>query len=321
METAEDVELVPLNSAQTEQFARIEQLWPEFGHSLQVLAASDGGGMAWRTVDGIEYLTRYTREDGKQKVKSLGRRTPETEAIFAQFESTVLKARRVRRELREDVLLSCKLAKAYGVARLHGRLAETLDRLWYTGASSRVSLFGGSALLAYESGSGILAPAALVKDRHLQFVARTEDLETLNLAEIAEACDVDNEGASYKYDEDRYLIRTKRERRTLAEVFLPTYFVRRLDGDAHRELRAMLRGPGTKGLTFSRDTRPIELTALDPAAYAIASHCMRDDELWAHRAEFACSLVRHCWPDTFDVVQEAILDVDPEVRWLRLRGP
>ncbi|MET4278494.1 MULTISPECIES: hypothetical protein [unclassified Bradyrhizobium] len=39
----------------------------------------------------------------------------------------------------------------------------------------------------------------------------------------------------------------------LAEVFLPTYFVRRLDGDAHDELRDMFREPGTKALTFSRD--------------------------------------------------------------------
>ncbi|MET4484303.1 hypothetical protein [Bradyrhizobium sp. F1.13.3] len=39
----------------------------------------------------------------------------------------------------------------------------------------------------------------------------------------------------------------------LAEVFLPTYFVRRLDGDAHDELRDMFREPCTKALTFSRD--------------------------------------------------------------------
>jgi hypothetical protein len=321
METEEDVELIELNSAQAEQFARIEQLWPEFGHSLQVLAASDGGGMAWRKIDGIEYLTRYTREDGKQKVRSLGPRSPENEAIFEQFESTVLKARRIRRELREDVLLSCKLAKAHGIARLHGRLAEPLDWLWYTAATSRLSLFGGTALLAYESASRVLTPAALIKDQHLQFVARSEDLEILNLDEIAEACDVDDEGATWKYDDDRYLIRTKFQRRLLAEVFLPTYFVRRLDGDAHEELRDMLRAPGTKGLTFSRDTRPIELTALDPRTYAIAAHCMRDSDIWAERAQFACELVRQKWPDDFDRVQELILDADPDVRWGRLRGP
>lgn len=321
METAEDVELVHLNSAQVEQFGRIEELWPEFGHSLQVLATSDGGGMAWRKIDGIEYLTRYTRENGRQKVKSMGRRSPETEAIFNDFDSTVLTARRVRREYREDVLLSCKLAKAYGIGRLHGRHAELLDRAWYAGINDRLSLFGGSALFGYESASKILAPAELVKDDHLQFVARTEELDDLNLDEIADAFDVEGVGATYKYDNDRFLIRTKFDRRMLAEIFLPTYFVRRLDGDAHDELKDMLREPGTKALTFSRDTRPIELTALEPRTYAIAAHCMRDSELWTDRAQFACSLVRHRWPDDFDRVQEIILDADPDVRWGRLRGP
>jgi hypothetical protein len=94
----------------------MERLWPEFGHSLRVLAAMRGG-MGWRTVDGVEYLTRYTQEDGK-KGRSLGRRSPETEAQMAHFENTVLKARRIRWEYPEDVLLTCKLAKAHGIARL-----------------------------------------------------------------------------------------------------------------------------------------------------------------------------------------------------------
>ncbi|MEY9465526.1 hypothetical protein ABH973_005939 [Bradyrhizobium ottawaense] len=322
MEASEDdAELVQLTGSQAEQFARIEQLWPEFGHSLQVLAASEGGGMGWRTVDGVEYLTRYTQENGKKKGRSLGRRSPETEAIMEQFDSTVLKARRIRREYREDVLLTCKLAKAYGIARLHGRFAHTLDWLWYTDASRRLSLFGGSALLAYESASGILAPTALVKDQHLQFVARTEDIETLNLDEITEACDVDNEGATYRYNDDRFLIRSKADKRLLAEIFLPTYFVRRLDGDAHDALHDMLRQPGLKAMTFSRDTRPIELTALDPRTYAVAAHCMRDSEIWAQRAEFACAVVKHRWPDDFDRVQEMIFEADPESGSMTLRGP
>ena len=85
------------------------------GHEVHVLDV--------RTVDGVEYLTRYTQEDGK-KGRSLGRRSPETEAQMAHFENTVLKARRIRREYREDVLLTCKLAKAHGIARLHGRFGH-----------------------------------------------------------------------------------------------------------------------------------------------------------------------------------------------------
>lgn len=40
----DDIELVPLNSDQADQFARIEEAWPEFGHALQVIAATEG---AW----------------------------------------------------------------------------------------------------------------------------------------------------------------------------------------------------------------------------------------------------------------------------------
>ena len=142
METSDDdIELVPLTDSQAEQFARIEQLWPEFGHSLQVLAASEGGGMGWRTVDGVEYLTRYTQENGKKKGRSLGRRSPETEARMEQFDSTVLKARRIRREYREDVLLTCKLAKATGSPGF-----TAASRIPWTGSGTRTPTAGGAVL-------------------------------------------------------------------------------------------------------------------------------------------------------------------------------
>lgn len=53
--------------------------------------------MAWRTVDGVEYLTRYTQVDGKKQARSLGRRSSQTEAQMEQFEKTVLRARRTCR--------------------------------------------------------------------------------------------------------------------------------------------------------------------------------------------------------------------------------
>jgi hypothetical protein len=316
----DDFDLVPLSGSQLEQFVRMEQLWPEFGHSLKVLAASDGGGMAWRTVDGVEYLTRYTQENGKKKGRSLGRRSPETEAIFEQFDSTVLTARRIRREYREDVLLTCKLAKAHGIARLHGRLAEPLDRLWKTDAVSRVSVFGGTAMLAYESGSQTLTPADLIKDDHLQFIAHSEDPEKIGLIEIMEACGTGREEMTVGLEDGRFAIRA--EERLVAEIFQPSYFLDRLDRRPARTLAEGLEMPWLRSLTFSRDTRPIELCTLDPRVYAMAAHCLKnDDEIWAARAEFAAEMVRQRWPDKFDIDQEVALDDlhDPGER--RFRGP
>ncbi|MDH2403251.1 hypothetical protein QCM77_25370 [Bradyrhizobium sp. SSUT18] len=316
----DDTELVPLTDGQIEQFDRIERLWPEFGDSLQVLAASDGGGMGWRTVDGVEYLTRYTQEGGKKKGRSLGRRGPETEKIFEQFDSTVLKARRIRRELREDVLLSCKLAKAYGVARLHGRFAETLDWLWYTGANSRVALFGGNALLAYESNSKTLTPADLIKDTHLQFIAHSEDPAKMGLVEIGEACGADPTGGSVSMERGRIVIRSDGE--LIAEIFPPSYFLGRADRSARKTLSEGFEMPWLRALTFSRDTRPIELSVPDPRVYAMAAYCLRDDnEIWDRRAQFAVRMVQECWPDKFDQDQEAVLDGLPEGGRMRLRGP
>jgi len=321
METSDDdIELVPLTDGQAEQFARIEQLWPEFGHSLQVLAASEGGGMGWRTVDGVEYLTRYTQEDGKKKSRTLGRRSPETEAQMEQFDSTVLKARRIRREYREDVLLTCKLAKAHGIARLPGRFAHTLDWLWYTDANKRVALFGGSALLAYESGSGTSTPADLIKEDRLQFIAHSEDPGKIGLLEIAEACGNGREEMTVGLEDGRFAIRA--DDRIVAEIFRPSYFLERLERRPAKTLREGFEMPWLRALTFSRDTRPIAVCAPDPRIYAMAAYCLRDDdEIWDRRAQFAVQMVRECWPDKFDQRQEIVMDGLPEYDRVRLRGP
>lgn len=322
METSDDdIDLVPLTNSQAEQFARIEQLWPEFGHSLQVLAASDGGGMGWRTVDGVEYLTRYTQEDGRKKGRSLGRRSPETEAQMEQFDSTVLKARRIRREYREDVLLTCKLAKAYGIARLHGRFAHALDWLWYTDANKRVALFGGSALLAYESGSQTMAPADLVKEDRLQFISHSEDPEKIGLVEIMEACgNTGREEMTVGLENGRFAIRG--DDQIVAEIFRPSYFLERLERRQAKTLREGFEMPWLRALTFSRDTRPIELSVPDPRVYAMAAYCLRDDdEIWDRRARFGAEMVRERWPDKFEPRQETVMDGLPVYDRLRHRGP
>lgn len=322
MEASDDeAELIPLTDNQADQFARIGQLWPEFGHALQVLAASEGGGMGWKTVDGVEYLTRYFQENGKKKGRSLGRRSPETEAWFEEFDSTVLKARRIRREYREDVLLTCKLAKAYGIARLHGRFAHTLDWLWYTDANKRVALFGGSALLAYESGSRTLAPADLIKEDRLQFISHSEDPEKIDLSEIMEACgNTGREEMTVGLENGRFAIRA--DDQIVAEIFRPSYFLERLEPRPAKTLREGFEMPWLRALTFSRDTRPIELCVLDPQVYAMAANCLRNDgEIWGRRAGFTAEMVRQRWPNKFDEDQQTVLDGESSGHFGRVRGP
>jgi hypothetical protein len=203
------------------------------------------------------------------------------------------------------------------MARLAGRSAETLDRLWHAGLNNRFSLFGGAALFAYESQSATLAPAALVKDEHLQFVAQS--LEDLPLEEMAKVCDLDEGGTSTVEEDHRILIHGRD--RVLCEIIEPRFFLQYLERGPAETLREAFELPSIRGLTVSRDCRPIELTALDPRTYAMAATCLREQDIWADRADFSAAMVRECWPEKFDDDQFAVLDEEPDAGWHRTRGP
>jgi hypothetical protein len=94
-------ELVEFSPGQAEQTRFLEEMWPEHGHSLQVVAAFSGG-MGWKTVRGVEYLVRYHSEDGKKKFTSHGRRGPETEATYRRWEETTGRARRIVKERKDE---------------------------------------------------------------------------------------------------------------------------------------------------------------------------------------------------------------------------
>ena len=78
-------------------------MWPEYGRSLREKYDLDGG-MQWKSPKGIEYLTRYRQdpETGKKKWSSLGRRSPETEAIYAEFMGRRANARQTIQAHKDD---------------------------------------------------------------------------------------------------------------------------------------------------------------------------------------------------------------------------
>jgi hypothetical protein len=302
--------ITDFNEAQAEEMRHLTAMWPEYGHSLQVAAATSGG-MGWKIVKGVEYLVRYLSEEGKKKFTSYGRRNEKTEEMYRRFEETTGRAREIIREERDEVALHCRLAKAHGLARLPGRQAETLEWCWYLDITARLSLFGGAALLAYEGHAGALAPAPLVKEDFLQFVARTSDVEALGLDEIAEACDVDKTGCAVRRRRDRIEINTT-DGEPRAEILLPQFFLSRAGDDHETEMMAAaLELPRWKGLTIARDCRPIALTAVDPKAYVLLARAFGDDGVWPDRAAVAAQLGARIDPDF----------QDPAADGPALRGP
>jgi hypothetical protein len=282
-------ELMDFNPGQAGQMQHLEQMWPEYSHALRVAAATSGG-MGWKTVNGVEYLVRYYRQDGKKKFTSHGRRDEATEAMYKRFQETIVRAREIVKERRDEVALACRLAKAHELARLPGRQAETLQWFWYAGATDRLSLFGGTALLAYEGKAGALAPADMVKEDRLQFIARTSDVAALGLDEIEEACDVDRTGCVIKRGRGKITISTTDDE-PRAEILLPDFFFRRASDDLVADAYAeALDRPRWTGLTVSRDCRPIELIAVDSRAYVILAGAFGDDQIWRRRASVAAAM-------------------------------
>lgn len=280
-----------LDHRQAEQLQHLGQVWPAYGHAMQVAAATSGG-LGWKTVKGVEYLVRYVHEDGKKRFTSYGRRNENTEAIYRKFEGTTGRARRTLKEHREDVALTCRLAKAHGLARLPGRQAGILEWFWYTDITRRLSLFGGTALLAYEAGAGAMAASHLIKESHLLFVSRTPDLEALKLDEIEEACDVDGIGCVSKPGRHRLVIETSAGE-PRAEILMPAFFLEMKHDDNTETVAAALDLPPLRGLTVARDCRPIELSAIDPWAYAALAHRMRGDvDIWAGRASASVEMAK-----------------------------
>jgi hypothetical protein len=285
----------PFTAGQAEQMHFLQQAWPEYGHSLQVTAAFSGG-MGWKSVRGVDYLVRYHSEDGKKKFTSYGKRSPETEEKLRAWEDTTGRARRIVKEKKDEVALACRLAKAHGAARLHGRLAEMLERCWYLDVDKRLSLFGGTALMAYEGAASALMPLDLIKDDRLHFVSCVEDDE-LGLEEIVDVvCDVDHAGCESVREGDRISIVTAAGA-PRAEIYLPRFFHRLAETDRQaetfEEALTMLRW---KGLAVARDGRPVALTALHPAAYAVLAAAMGND-LWDARAEAAFEIRETVDPD------------------------
>jgi hypothetical protein len=119
-------------------------------------AAKVRGGMYWHkgpaSAPGEAYLVR-TSASGSEK--SLGPRSPETEAIYASF--------RERKELAEQRLAGLKAAlvkhkrmnRALRVGRVAPLIVEILNRLAATSLGEHFRVVGTHALYAYESAAGV----------------------------------------------------------------------------------------------------------------------------------------------------------------------
>ena len=141
-----------LDDDQVRQLINAEQVFDAYRAAQATLRDRFAGSMAWKTVDGREYL--YRARAGIWK--SLGPRSPETEAIHERFRAGRLRARYRKASLAQRL----NRAAAVNRAQRLGRMPVIAARILRALADARlahpvVATVGTNALYVYERMAGV----------------------------------------------------------------------------------------------------------------------------------------------------------------------
>jgi hypothetical protein len=110
-------------------------------------------GMRWKTIRGVEYLFRERDRRGNGKL--MGRRSPETERILAQFQEGKAKAQERLAGLDRQLEEQARLNKALRLARVPRVVARILRELDEQNLLGAFTVLGTQAMYAYEAAGGV----------------------------------------------------------------------------------------------------------------------------------------------------------------------
>lgn len=136
--------------------------------AAKVAAAKLKGSMGWKAQDGQEYL--ISRGTAGEHLKSLGRRSPETEKVLTAFRSRKERALARLESMKKRIEEQRKLNRLYGVGRTPVVVVRALAALEEAQLADKFLVIGTHAMYAYEVAAGV----------HVQSEAlATQDLELL----------------------------------------------------------------------------------------------------------------------------------------------
>lgn len=141
----------------------------------QIEAAQVRGSMYWhKSPSGDPAAAYLVRKSTRGSDTSLGRRCPETEAIYERFTRRKAEATLRLKGLRDALELHRRMNRALRVGRVDPLVVAVLNKLHASGLSPHFRVVGTHALYAYEAAAGVrLAPDALAtRDMDLMWDVR-----------------------------------------------------------------------------------------------------------------------------------------------------
>jgi hypothetical protein len=125
------------------------------------------GGMVWKTVDGKDYLVRTSTTGGQ---KGLGRRTPETEALYQSFTAKKQAMQERVASLTTSLAKHQRMNRALRVGRMPNIAVAILNRLANAGLDDYFRVVGTHALYAYEAAAGVRFASEITSTRDIDLL-------------------------------------------------------------------------------------------------------------------------------------------------------
>ncbi|MBM6579927.1 hypothetical protein ILT44_07020 [Microvirga sp. BT689] len=308
------INLILMSREQRLHMEVVNALWTRYG---QLLRQRDQivGGMQWKPAAGYEYLTRYRPdpETGKKTARSLGRRSAETEQMYADFMRLRSEVQAGLAALAPEVEDAGRVAKALRLGRIPARQVEGLRNLWARGLLCRdgpLSLLGANALIAYEAKSRIMVPPRVLRDDmgpvlyvrdgvHIDigFALSVGSLFMPKHADVG----LDELGPGH--------FRLQCEDGSTLDLINRTAVEARLEAQdlprgVRRAFEEALELQPVEAVAIGRDGSLVALQAVDPRTFSLLTPVLSDDREDAHaaawdRAEATSEIIHEHWEDGF----------------------
>ncbi|MDO9294356.1 GSU2403 family nucleotidyltransferase fold protein [Bradyrhizobium sp.] len=264
-----------------------------------VLRARDAyaGGMQWLTAKNHQYLTRYRQDPltGEKKATSLGRRTPENEAIYDAFMKERAELDERIAVLRPVMAEQARMARALRLTRAPSEVGAVLRAIGTSDLLDRLTLAGDACVFAYENEMGSLLSRDVLPDDGLDLVV--DDMRAADrieeLAAVLRRAKIPVRPGRGR-GHDLAVLRT--EENLKIHLFTLSSLERMVDGYessfAADVPRWALEQPPVRSVVIDRTGRAATVSVLDPRAWCILrSVALEMEEMSPNAREMATDLV------------------------------
>lgn len=265
----------PMDRSQVRHLQDVRELWTRYDQ-ISVLQEQFRGAMGWKNVKGTEYLTAYFQDPstGKKVMKSLGRRSPETEAKKDSFDRSRAEVDKAMDELKRDLEPLIRVGKALKIGRMEpaaGDVLRELSRMELLGPD--LFIIGSTCLYLYEASAGALLPRSIMAEGDLDLLSsghsRQDRLEELlpAIRRVDKSFSLHEGSRTLRNDKGfRIHLHTQRSLgRSIDE--LPG-----ISEEQHFVLHYSLKMGPVSAVTIAKDGAPVGMTGMDPRAFVLLKH-------------------------------------------------